>query len=119
MKDFLSTYLHRQFILNNGEFDLTTINRKFSSILTEYGFDLANNEKQTSENGIVLYPIEVLCGFDVENWHEKVTENTVGIHHMGNSWATPAMKRHIKRLHFFQKILGYDNYDKLKRIIKP
>lgn len=118
MKKFLDSYAQRSFISDNGELDMTPINHGFSSILTKYGVDLKCNDKQIIDNGIVLYPIEVLCGFDVENWHEKITENTVGIHHMGNSWATPKMRKLVRRIKFLQKVLGYDNYDKIKMLMK-
>lgn len=114
MKEFLETYRERRFIDENSKMDLTPINQGFSAILSKYGVNLTKNELQILPNGIVFYPIEVLCGFDVVNWHEKVTDKTIGIHHMGNSWTTPEMKNHIKRIQIIQKILGYDRYDKLK-----
>lgn len=118
MREFLYSYIQRNFIFDNGEMDMTPINQGFSSLLSKCGIDLISNKKQVLENGIVMYPIEILCGFDVENWHEKITQCTVGVHHMGNSWATPEMKKHVKRIQFLQKVLGYKNYDKFREFIK-
>lgn len=118
IKEFLDQYEERNFIREDGSFDITPINVGFSRILEKYGVDLCQNTLQKKEKEFLIYPIEVLCGFDVEYWHERITDNTHGIHHMSNSWATPAMRTHIKRIKFLQKILGFKNYDKLKNLIK-
>lgn len=114
LKEFLNSYEARRFT-NENEYDLTPINVGFSAILCEYGVNLTRDEYQTIANGnIVVFPSEVLCGFDVVNWHEKITAETLAVHHMGNSWATLEMKKKIKRIQFFQKLLGYKNYDRIK-----
>lgn len=118
ISEFLTMYKDRKFIDEKGCMDMTPINKGFSSILAKYGVNLSLNELQILESGIVIYPIDVLCGFDVENWHEKITDKTLGVHHMGNSWATPQMKKHIKRIQFLQRILGYERFDKLKLLFK-
>ena len=118
IKELMDTYQKRQFVDINGQMDLTPINVGFSRILSKYGIDLKKNECQKAGKGIVFYPIEVLCGFDVENWHEKIGNKTIGVHHMGTSWATPEMKKHIHRIHRLQSIMGYSLYDRLKAVIK-
>lgn len=116
LKKFIDTYEDRKFILPNGEMDLTPINVGFSELAQLYGIDLSRNCQQIGKNGFYVYPKEVLCGFDVENWHESVSENTLGVHHMGNTWASPKMKRHIQRIKFWQKVLGYRKYDRIRMI---
>lgn len=116
IKELMDSYSSKVFLGNNGEMDLTPINKGFSAILKKNGINIGNNRLQKTESGIVFYPVDVLCGFDVENWHEKTTENTVGIHHMDMSWGTPQMKRHLKLIHSLQGLLGYRLYDKIKKI---
>ena len=118
IKELMDTYQNRQFVNSNGQMDLTPINVGFSHVLQKYGIDLKKNEYQRVEKGIVFYPIEVLCGFDVENWHERIDKKTIGVHHMGTSWATPEMKKHIQRIHRLQLLMGYNFYDRLKAVIK-
>ena len=116
--EFVSCYNELHFKQSDGSFDMTPINVRFSRLLEKYGVDLEKYGYQNINMQTVIYPVEVLCGFDVENWHEKITENTYGVHHMSNSWATPEMKKHVKRIQFWQKILGYDKYDRLKNTLK-
>lgn len=118
IESILKTYENRHFLLPNGKMDLTPINEEFSSLLEQYGVDLSKDIFQRLDNGIRFYPIEILCGFDVNNWHEKIGYKTVGVHHMGNSWALPKMKFHIVWIRWTQAFLGYDLYDKIRKIIK-
>ena len=118
IKELMDTYLKRQFVNVEGQMDLTPINEGFSKVLKKYGVKVNRNEYQSLDNGIVFYPIDVLCGFDVENWHEKINANTIGVHHMGTSWATPEMKKHIERIHKAQALLGYRLYDGVRAFIR-
>lgn len=115
---FLDSYRDRSFIDSDGNMDLTPINQGFSKLLEENGIDLSKDSYQITKDNLVIYPTEYLCGFDVKNWHERITNNTYGVHHMGNSWANPEMKRHIKRIRFIQRIIGIKAYDFLKSRIK-
>ena len=114
----MDSYLDRSFLLDNGDMDLTPINKEFSVLLKKNGVDISDNRLQKLESGVIFYPINILCGFDVVNWHERVDVHTVGVHHMGTSWATPQMKRHIQIIHSIQNLLGYDLYDIAKKRLK-
>lgn len=116
LKEFLNTYNYRKFVLKNNELDLTPINIGFSQLAKSYGIELSRDCEQNGKYGFHVYPREILCGFDVENWHECVTKSTIGIHHMDNSWASSEMKKHIKWIKFLQRVLGYKLYDKIGEI---
>ena len=118
IKELMDSYLDRSFLFDNGDMDLTPINKEFSALLKKNGVDISDNRLQKLESGIIFYPINILCGFDVDNWHELVDENTVGVHHMGTSWATPQMKRHILIIHSIQTLLGYEIYDNVRKRLK-
>lgn len=113
IKEFLDSYQNREFVLQDGTFDMTPINDGFSVLMERKRIDLDRNEYQELDGGIAVYPIEIFCGFDVPNWHERKTKNTVMVHHMNASWAKQS---HIKLIKFLQKLLGYKLYDKLKSI---
>lgn len=117
LASFLESYENRQFITADGQLDTTPINVYFSKLLEKHGVNLEVNQYQIVNDSIVIYPMEVLCGFDVDNWHEKISSNTYGIHHMGMSWSSPEMRKHIKMIHFWQKVLGIKLYDQIKAFI--
>ena len=119
MKEFLDSYENRSFLKEDGSFDMTVINKGFSELMEKKGVNLNRNENQElAENRIEVYPIEYFCGFDMNNWHEAVTENTYTVHHMAGSWVAGggAFKKKVIRL--IQKFIGCKNYDKLRGILK-
>lgn len=112
---FLKTYEHRHFINPDGSYDMSVINKHFSDCMESFGVSLDNEEIQTIDEGaVIVYPREYFAAFDIGNWHIKPTENTYTIHHMNSSWTTSKKKLYFGVIHFLQKILGFDGYDKLK-----
>jgi len=119
MKEFLDSYESRNFLNEDGSYDLTVINKGFSELMEKKGVDLNRNEYQKlSDCRIEVYPIEFFCGFDMNNWHEAVTEKTYTVHHMAGSWVAGggALKKKVIKL--LQKIIGCKNYDKLRGMLK-
>lgn len=118
MKEFLESYKDRNFIKEDGSYDMLVINEGFSTLMERKGVDLDRNEYQEPEKNIVVYPIEYFCGFDVTNWHEAITDKTCTVHYMNSSWVsgTQGMKRKV--IYTLQKILGYKNYDKMKQMFR-
>lgn len=118
MKEFLESYKDRNFIKEDGSYDMLVINEGFSTLMERKGVDLDRNEYQEPEKNIVVYPIEYFCGFDVTNWHESITDKTCTVHYMNSSWVsgTQGMKRKV--IYTLQKILGYKNYDKMKQMFR-
>lgn len=115
--EFLNRYKNRRFIMEDGSYDLTTINEGFSYLLEEHGVIL-NNSLQVLEDGIIIYPYVYFCGIDIENSHPRITEDTYTIHHFQSSWKKMDFKTMIKYkviVRFLQGILGYDRYDALKK----
>lgn len=113
--EFLHSYIDRKFIKDDNSYDITPINVRFSKLAEEHGCDLDNNSKQEFDNGrAVVYPVDVFSGFDMDNWHIKVTENTRTVHHMSGSWQPFKVKLYFARIKFLQCILGNSGYDKLK-----
>jgi len=112
---FLKTYENRHFINPDGSYDMSVINKHFSDCMESFGVSLDNEEIQNIDEGaVIVYPREYSAAFDIGNWHIKPTENTYTIHHMNSSWTTSKKKLYFGVIHFLQKILGFDGYDKLK-----
>lgn len=118
MKEFLETYQKRNFINEDGSYDMLVINDGFSRLMENKGVDLDRNEYQELPGNIAVYPIEYFCGFDVNNWHESITEKTCTVHYMNSSWVSGKQGMKRKIIYTLQKILGYKNYDKLKGLFK-
>ena len=112
IENFLETYKSRHFLKENGEYDLSTINEHMSKLAEEWDVNLHSVDIEILEDGITVYPYDYFSAFDVKNWHPIVTENTCTVHHMNASWFSSNKK--IVLIKFFQKLLGYKNYDRIK-----
>ncbi len=118
IKEFLDSYNDRRFVKEDGTFDMTVINDGFSKLMEAKGVDLDRNEHQSLADEIEIYPEEIFCGFDVDNWHENSTENSCTVHHMASSWVSSAQGFKRKVIMILQKLIGYKNYDKLKKLFR-
>lgn len=112
-------YDHLHFLVNN-EYDLTPCTERNTQVLIKYGL-VPNGKKQTIGN-IVCYPIDWFCGNDMANSHPVITMNTYTIHHYVATWKEPSslcvrIKYRII-IKTIQKLIGYSNYDKLKKFMK-
>lgn len=118
IKEFLDTYKDRTFILEDGSYDTTPNTDIWSPQAESWGVDLDRNEiQEIVDKRIKVFPIEVFCGFDVKNWHEKVTKQTKCIHRMAFSWVETDNKTVSINRRLLQKVLGYKIYDFLKENI--
>jgi len=118
IKEFMESYYERSFLKEDGTYDLTTINERFSALMETHGVDLKRNEYQEFGPGCAVYPIEIFCGFDVTNWHENITGKTCTVHHMAASWLPGAKGVKLRIIKMIQKIIGYERYDRLKQRLK-
>ncbi len=118
INEFLQSYRELHFLKEDGSYDMTVINDRFSRLMERKGVDLNRNEYQELPGDISVYPEEYFCGFDVNNWHESITDKTCTVHYMNSSWVSgkQGMKRNI--IQTLQKILGYKNYDRMREMLK-
>lgn len=115
IKTFFDTYTGRHFINPDGSFDMSVINEHFSNCMESFGVNLEDESFRVLADGeIAVYPREYFAAFDIGNWHIKPTAETYTIHHMNSSWSTSKKKLYFGVIHFLQKMLGFDGYDKLK-----
>ena len=115
---FLEDYETRRFIMEDGSLDQTSINVKLDPLVEAYGLDINRDELLNISEGIMVYPTEYFCAFDIENWHPVVTEKTCTVHYMASSWKSVRIKFKIQVIKFVVLIIGASNYDRLRKILK-
>lgn len=100
--ELLDQYKHRQFILDNGQLNLTTNVVYITDTLLKYGLTL-NNQLQTV-NGFTFLPWDYLCPKSVKDGKIYLSENSLTIHHFAGSWHSPFRN---KMRNLILKIGGY------------
>lgn len=107
IKDLLDGYKYRKFILNNGQFDMTTNTKVITQYMLSKGLVL-NNTYQDFPDLCTMYPAEYFCPKDHRTGKIKCTKNTVCIHHFAGSWLQHTFWGDLKHRSkvFFVKIFG-------------
>ena len=104
--ELLHDYDKRNFINEDGTYDLTTNVETITKICITHGL-VMNNKFQTVD-GFTLYPFDYFCAKDFTDGLVKATENTHAIHHFAGSWVNKSMRKSIKIARWFIKKFGYD-----------
>ena len=122
-KELLSYYDDQKFINEDGTFNTTTNVVTITNYCNKYGFK-PNNEFQIV-NTLSLYPKTYFCPLNYDGSEPDFSENTYTIHHFSGSWLS---KKERKKLHgktfgmrirkATKKIIGQNNYQKLKKLVK-
>ncbi len=112
VKEMLEEYQKGKFILEDGSFNLTTNVVLITNKLKNRG--LVKHQKQKMGE-IMVYPKDYFCPLDFKSCIMNQTENTVAIHWFSGTWYTRKMKIKQYFTSILKKILGYENYKKLKR----
>lgn len=101
VKDQLTYYENKNFILPDGSLDLTTNVQIISKRMSENGF-VVENGYQIYKDCMHVFPKDYFCP---KNRVGKIelTENSYCIHHFNGSWMSPKLK--FKKF-FYHKILG-------------
>lgn len=104
IEGLLNAYSDKEFILQNGELDMTPITKLVTRLTMEdYGW-IPENRYQVLENGLNIYPFEVFCA---KNWRTgkiTVTDDTYMVHHFSGSWLPNFSKFKIR----IMRVLGPD-----------
>lgn len=127
VKKMLEEYNDLSFVNLDGTENLTACPTYNTKVLKDAGLVL-DNTMQEIDNFIIL-PAEYFCPVNWQNKKCKITKNTYSIHHFNASWLTDKEKRKRKinrRIDNFvhlpnrilKKILGEENYSKLKNTLK-
>ena len=134
VQEIMDDYNDINFILADGTYDLLPCPVRNTNIFLRHGL-IQNNTFQIINNCAVL-PSDYLCPIEYETGKKNITDNTLSIHHFSASWQAKEVKKQhegeIKRIkhnnlvhdikHFpnfiMKKIMGNDNYNKLKGKLK-
>lgn len=84
-KELLDGYANRKFILDSGQFDMTTNTTVITQYMISKGLVL-NNTYQDFPGLCTMYPADYFCPKDHRTGKIKCTKNTVCIHHFAGSW---------------------------------
>lgn len=92
MKEFENSH----FLLANGKPGKRPGHTYIHPAVKKYGFDIANYYQRN--NGVVLYPTEVMSPLTIEGMPDFFSENTVSIHQEVGTWKTSAEKEGAEKL---------------------
>ena len=133
--EMMSEYDDISFLLPNNKTDSLSCLLRNDSIFSKYGYNNENMTQIINENTIVLSS-DYLCPMDWSSGSIRIEKQTYSIHHYDASWFSSQERDKLKqnwkknakkmRYHFIktlpnrilQKILGLDNYNKLKQYLK-
>lgn len=113
LKDLLSGYENRHFIMDTGDYDLMTICEYTTRFLIREGFEGSKKVERIGE--FMILPPEYLCPIDNGTGKMNITENTFSIHHYDASWNSKMTK--IKSF-IYKKlilILGFERAEQLRK----
>ncbi|MDO4394951.1 MAG: glycosyltransferase [Mycoplasmatota bacterium] len=116
VKDLLDDYKNKEFVMSDGKLNLTPCPAINSQVFLKNGFSL-KNEIQVINN-IAIYPIEYFNPLEDATGKLNITKNTHSIHWYAKSWVPKRLLIRSKILKPFRKLIGVNNYIKIKKIIK-
>lgn len=116
-KTILDKYNTMNFILKNGEFNMTVNNIYIQEELSRFGY-VIKNEYQELKDGIYVYPDDYFHVAWLEKGKTHFTKNTYAIHWHTLLW-TPKKSRYLRsfRLSFLRPLFGEENFMKVYNII--
>ena len=116
--EFMESYNKRHFVQEDGSLDMTSINVSIDPFFEKRGLKLDEDRYQKIAENIGVYPTECFCAFNINYWYPEPTKRTYTIHYMASTWRSRKIKLKITIFNLMRKILGKDNYYKLRRMIR-
>lgn len=118
MKNLLSYYDNRFFIISNGKFDLTTNVESITKITKKMYPNLVLDGELKELDNVVFYPKDYFCPIDYETKECILTKNTHTIHHFSGSWKErptfiQKFKQKIKII--IKLIIGKKNTERIRQ----
>lgn len=91
-----------------------TVNRRVTAILEKYGF--RQEDVLQTVAGVTIYPSEYFCGYDQDVHQQRITENTISIHHYAHTWGTrkDRVRSSVQRLLY--RLVGDAGYRRMLAI---
>lgn len=116
IKEWLDTYNNRSFIENGKMNELTNV-RVITNILLKYGIKQNNTKQDLCKNEISIYPSDYFSPLKIGSKKPNITTNTISIHWFEGTWINLHKKVKIKIITKIKNIIGFKNYNKIKKII--
>lgn len=116
VKIMMDDYEDLHFINEDGTMDLKTCVIRNTEALEKKGYKLSGNNPVI--DGIKLYNRDFFCGFDLDNNHYIISEKTYTVHHYSGTWKNSKEQKINKLKRILSKIIGLNNYKRIRRIIK-
>lgn len=118
--ELLNEYANRNFYVNKNKLNLTTNVVYITNAALKHGL-IQNGEQQTVAN-VTYYPSDFFCARNLVDGKIEITKNTYCVHHHSGSW----VNKKQKQLYDFRnmvltpikKVIGINNYLKVKRLFK-
>lgn len=117
-QSFMESYGERHFVKEDGSFDLTSINVAIDPFFIDRGLKIDEDRYQKLPGKIGVYPTECFCAFNIDDWHPEPTKRTYTIHYMASSWHPKKQLFKISLIKAIQKLIGINNFKKVKSLIK-
>lgn len=117
IKEWLDTYNKRKFIVN-GKFDDLTNVRVLTNLLLKYNLVQNNSNQQLMNEEISIFSTEYFSPLKFGAKNPKITLNTITIHWFEGTWTSIGKKIKIKLIIFIKDRIGFELYNKIKKIIK-
>lgn len=117
IKEWLDEYNNRHFI-ENGKLNTITNVRIFTDILLKHGMEQNNAIQKIWNEKIVIYPVDYFSPLKIGNNKLMTTNNTLTIHWFEGTWLTINQRRKIVIIALIKNIIGFRNYNKLKKLVK-
>ncbi len=114
IKIMLDDYKNINFIQKDNQQDLTPCPIRNTESLKKANYKI---ESFNNLEGIMIYPPEYFCGYDIKNNCVKITDKTYTIHHYNGSWLSKKERIKTKAKKTISRIIGKNAYEKI-RIIK-
>lgn len=112
MGEMLSYYHRHQFSISKENFWSFANTYLLTDLMRKQGLCL-NNQKQSLEDGTVVFPEEYFSAYELRYEHNIRSRNTYTVHHFSASWMPLdiRIKKQIKKL--LSRLLGADRFQKL------
>lgn len=118
IEELIELYDKRSFLNENGHPNLTPNSKYIYSFLTNK-YKLENNYGITKLScNLTIYPSEYFSPKNYATMKMNITDNTHAIHHYGGMWKSSMDKVKDYFLALVTRIVGEENRQKLKKIIK-
>lgn len=116
INELLNYYKERNFVKDDGSYDLTPNTITITNIFERKG--LKKNNVYQEIQSFALYPSEYFCPIDVSTRKKNITVNSYTIHWFSGSWLPFKNKFFGKICFWSRKILGERVYLKITQNIK-